>query len=862
MIYPVTCDRDFSEDIASPSPRWCSSSRLQVADEVLTSLRTVTSMNAEAKEAVRYISLLVEAQELGIKNALFGACAIGMTIGVMFCTYGLALWFGGTLIANQTMNATTGKPFTGGDVVTVFFSVLMGAFALGQSTPGITAAVAAKGAAARMFAVIERVPPIDSAAETGEKLPALRGDIVFEDVEFNYPTRPDSQVLNKLNLRIPAGATVALVGHSGCGKSTVISLLERWYDPKAGRITVDGVDIRTLNLKWWRSAIGLVQQEPILFNVSLAENIRLGKSDATDEQIRAAASAANALQFIEALPHQFNQMIGESGVEQLSGGQKQRVAIARAIVKEPVCLLLDEATSALDNESERVVQEALDKLMPGKTAIVIAHRLSTIRHADIIMVMDAGQVVEQGKHDELMTLNGIYAKLVMAQMKGPLGEQLPSHVLTANPLSRDTDTAPAALAAAAPTVVINVDRATTGEAEMKGNTESTSVDVRSHSDKVKDQAELEKARIDAMIQKAAEEAPEVPLSRVLSLSKDDWGWIAVGMVGSACSGTIFPAFSQIFSNMMASFYKKVPEMQEDTANLAYAFVGIGVIMFTVNVMQRYGFAVVGERLTETMRQLSFKAFLRQNMGWYVWEFLTPRARLADFVFINLFLLLLFPLHSLLVLSPVFFSSRHVQVRRRAQPTASAGVQIGNRSCRCAWLCVRKHWHHHANFHHVDCRDRHGVCVRLAIGICHLGHRTIGGAVGCIANEVHCRRPGRVQSGVGKEWASGHRILGGHSDCECVHVRGQCLATIQRPTGSSICFGCPPGACVWHWVWIVPADHDVVQRPVLLVWRLVDQQWLHGVSQCAQSVLCHHHGTNDIHHPSVQCFLLLLLLLRT
>lgn len=209
---------------------------------------------------------------------------------------------------------------------------------------------------------------------------------------------------------------MALVGESGSGKSTVVSLIERFYDPQEGAVLLDGVDIKTLNLQWLRSQIGLVSQEPVLFNMTVADNIRYGRPQASMEEVVAAAKAANAHGFIEALPEGYHTRLGEGSI-QLSGGQKQRVAIARAVVKDPKVLLLDEATSALDAESERIVQDALDRLMVGRTTVVIAHRLSTVRDADAIAVVYKGRIVEQGTHTELLEKGGSYARLVAHQMR-------------------------------------------------------------------------------------------------------------------------------------------------------------------------------------------------------------------------------------------------------------------------------------------------------------------------------------------------------------------------------------------------------------------------------------------------------------
>jgi len=234
-------------------------------------------------------------------------------------------------------------------------------------------------------------------------------------VKFTYPERPDAPVFGGLNLSVKPGKKLALVGSSGSGKSTVIQLIERFYDTEGGEVLIDGINIQKFDLYWLRQQIGLVSQQPILFSCSIEENIRFGKPDATLKEIKAAAKKANAHDFIKKLPDRYDTRVGEKG-DMMSGGQRQRIAIARAILKDPKILLLDEATSALDSESESLVQEALDKLMKGKTTVIVAHRLSTVRNADTIAVMGAGKIREKGTHDELIAAQGEYALLVSRQM--------------------------------------------------------------------------------------------------------------------------------------------------------------------------------------------------------------------------------------------------------------------------------------------------------------------------------------------------------------------------------------------------------------------------------------------------------------
>ena len=266
---------------------------------------------------------------------------------------------------------------------------------LGQASPCISAFAGAKAAGYKMFETIERKPEIDAYDGKGKILEDILGEIELRDIHFSYPSRPDEPVFSAFSLSIPSGTTIALVGQSGSGKSTIVSLIERFYDPQSGAVLIDGVDLRHLQLRWIRGKIGLVGQEPALFAATIRENIAYGKESATVEEIRAAAELANAAKFIDKMPNGLDTVVGENGT-QLSGGQKQRIAIARAILKDPRILLLDEATSALDAESERVVQQALDRIMVNRTTVVVAHRLSTVRNVDAIAVVQKGVLVEQG----------------------------------------------------------------------------------------------------------------------------------------------------------------------------------------------------------------------------------------------------------------------------------------------------------------------------------------------------------------------------------------------------------------------------------------------------------------------------------
>jgi ATP-binding cassette subfamily B protein len=272
----------------------------------------------------------------------------------------------------------------------------------------------AAGATERLVELLQTEDSVQDAVDTPALARPVKGLIGFEDVHFSYPARPNVAALGGVNLQIAPGETVAFVGPSGAGKTTIIQLILRFYDPLSGRITLDGVDLRDLARSDFRQAIALVPQDPVIFATSATENIRFGRPDASDAEVQAAAQAAAAHDFISALPEGYDSYLGERGV-MLSGGQKQRIAIARAILRDAPVLLLDEATSALDAESERAVQAAVDRLSADRTTLIVAHRLATVKKADRIVVLEAGQIVASGTHDELVAKGGLYARLARLQ---------------------------------------------------------------------------------------------------------------------------------------------------------------------------------------------------------------------------------------------------------------------------------------------------------------------------------------------------------------------------------------------------------------------------------------------------------------
>ncbi|SPO31643.1 probable Leptomycin B resistance protein pmd1 [Ustilago trichophora] len=596
-----------------------------IAEEALATLRTAKAFGIEDNLVDLYDQSNRQATRFGIKRSLYQGIGMGVFFFVIYSGYALAFYFGAKLLASGHIQS--------GTVMNVILSILIGAFSMAMMAPNMQALSYAFAAGAKVFETIDRIPPIDSSDPNGLRPHTCHGKLEFKDIDFSYPARPDVPVLDNFTLEIPAGKVTALVGASGSGKSTIVSLVERFYDPDGGAAYLDGVDLRDLNLKWLRTQIGLVSQEPTLFSTDIRSNIAHGLintpfQNASEEEreklIIDAAKMANAHGFISQLPNGYSTMVGERGFL-LSGGQKQRIAIARAIVKNPKILLLDEATSALDTQSEAVVQDALEQASQNRTTITIAHRLSTIKNADKIVVMGKGVILETGKHDELLALNGAYAQLVDAQ-------KIRAKVVTQVSEEGDDDDE------AEPRFVAS-------NAQVPLATSDTEKAILREEAKAEMPAGLAKSATRGSVasailaqrqreQDADKENEKIPsifylLYRLAKINRDHvLSLYLPGVIASICSGAAYPCFSILFGHALQNFSLcsaigggPCPEptrsvMLHDANRWALYFFVIAILCTLAISIQTYTLMKASSVLMERIRRMSLFAYLRADVAYH------------------------------------------------------------------------------------------------------------------------------------------------------------------------------------------------------------------------------------------------------
>ncbi|KAL0485635.1 ATP-binding cassette, subfamily B [Acrasis kona] len=622
------------------------SDSVATANEVIGSMRTVRSMAGEEKELSRYTSNLNKVRYYALFNSLAKGLTMGPSAFFVWGSVALGFWFGGQRLQDGTYAAA--------NFIKIYGFCLMTIIGLFQATTIIPEFIKAQASAALLLKVILRKPAIPFRG--GITPDTLAGKISFKDVTFRYPARPNIAVLKNFNLEIEAGTSVALVGQSGSGKSTIVGLVEKWYEPESGIVEVDGTDIREIDSLWLHRYLGIVSQEPTLFATSIRRNIsyavdtinghirdkaRKGNKYATDEEIEhlmipvtqqvieKAAMAANCHEFIIKLPDGYDTVIGERGVS-LSGGQKQRIAIARAVLQDPKMLLLDEATSALDTKSEALVQDALDKLMKGRTSIVIAHRLTTIQDCDNIVVMRQGTVVEMGKHHEMLKrVGGPYYNLASKQMK--FGNQTDTSTATS---TNTDDTATSEEDAAS--VVEHEEHHEVGLSlleEVAPPPITVSQPVTTKSDPENKKRRRKKNKLDTFTNEqdvVDVHEPKIrnPFYILYILGPIDGFILLLGIIASACTGATpilnYYFFGQIINavspprNPDGSFIPFEPGYRIDTIVsrnagwLAVVAACTGVAQFLNQFLTNWA----NERLNVRVRKIYFDKIIKQEMGFF------------------------------------------------------------------------------------------------------------------------------------------------------------------------------------------------------------------------------------------------------
>ncbi|CAL1267612.1 unnamed protein product [Larinioides sclopetarius] len=529
-----------------------------VAEEALSSIRTVVAFGGEQKEIQRYDKCLAPARKKGIKRGFMTSIGSGLTWFCIFAGYALAFWYGVKLIVDDKDNPN--PEYTAGTLLIVFSNIMTASMFFGQTAPYFEAFALARGGAAKIFSVTQRKPDIDSSSKLGKRPDKLDGSITFTNVHFTYPARPDVPVLKGISLSVKPGETIALVGSSGCGKSTIIQLILRFYDTVEGSVEIDENNVKVLNVGWLRSNIGFVGQEPVLFSTTIAENIRYGKNDATLEEIEEAAKLANVHDFISNLPLKYETLVGDRGT-QLSGGQKQRIAVARALIKNPKILLLDEATSALDTESEAIVQSALDQASKGRTTIIVAHRLSTIRNADKIYVLSDGMIKEMGSHDELMERKELYYQLVLSQMNEVDDEGTEDTEEGRHTLKHQSS-------ALSSSSVASID-SIQGDHHYRG---SASIS-------------FEEKGIRYIFKDVDEDESSLSWIRLLKTSLPEWPYLVVGAICSIIMGIHTPLYGIVFGSILGVLSEDTDKILDDNAFYCLIFLLMAVTSFTCSFLQ-------------------------------------------------------------------------------------------------------------------------------------------------------------------------------------------------------------------------------------------------------------------------------------
>jgi len=579
MAFGSTKMAGIIEGAVAETQSWYSAAASTV-EESLYAMRTVVAFGRENKALDFYNGALELARKAGVKSTFRAGFWLGYIWGVMFMSYAVAFYAGMLFKYHGVKNPSTGNAWTPGNILAVFFCVFTGSFMVGNAVPGFAAFNKAKVAGARFFALLESKPIIQCRGTDNRVAITSIETMELKSVKFSYPARPDRQVLHGISLTITKGQKVALVGESGCGKSTVVAMLARFYNPAEGIITFNGEDVKKFSVPSIRKLIGYVGQEPVLFAGTVNENIMSGNPIASKQMLKQVMQDAE-LGFVKKLPEKGDTFVG-SGGNQFSGGQKQRIAIARALIKQPSVLLLDEATSALDNASERMIQGTLERIKKSVTDITmvsIAHRLSTIRDSDVIFVLKEGQVVEQGVFSDLLAAEGEFSSLAAAQSGAYVEEQ---------------------------------DLTDEGEKDFAVRRASVCSCSALKLDGLEAAQKEEIAR-----EKEIAKKYKTPWTRIFGYGKPELPCIVPGFIGALLNGGSIPLCAVILSDSMDKFFLTDREkMKEELTLLCIYFIIIGIANWLGQIAQFGFFGILGNAMTKRIRVALFTQFLRQEIGFH------------------------------------------------------------------------------------------------------------------------------------------------------------------------------------------------------------------------------------------------------
>ncbi|XP_045508618.1 multidrug resistance protein homolog 49-like [Colias croceus] len=572
----------------------------RVVEQALAAIRTVRAYGGEGKEVESYKHSLIGASKAAYRRCAWAATGSGLGWLLTYSLNAVVFAYGAALCVRDMDLPPERMAYHPGVMVSVLFCCFAAAQNIAMCNPHLEIFSTARGAAKSLFKILEKKSKINALEDSGIKPEKFKGNIVFENLYFNYPSRPDVKVLRGLTLRINAGETVALVGSSGSGKSTLLQLLLRAYEPDAGNVTVDGNNLKELNLHHFRTSIGVVGQEPVLFSGTIRDNITLGVDGASEQDIIQAAKTAHAHTFISKLVNGYDTTIGEGGA-QLSGGQKQRVAIARALLRKPAILLLDEPTSALDPASEKQVQLALDAASKGRTTLVVSHRLSTIVNASRIVYVDQGSVLEQGTHSQLLEKKGAYWKLVQNDLTN-------RSIVTMQEECANDDVPVKLTRVRRNSSMLSRKESFNRDSFIRGSRRMGSMTSLHNSppDGVPQIQEIE-----------GEKEEDVSALQLLKLNKEEWPLLLGGGIASLLIGATMPIFALLFSKLYGMFsWPDRDAILAQSQLYAGLFAGAAALSGLVTFLQGWLLGTAGAKLTDRLRVATFANYLRQEQGWF------------------------------------------------------------------------------------------------------------------------------------------------------------------------------------------------------------------------------------------------------